>query len=148
MSRFTRALLSPQMSAATGDVGKAKPATASLFALVDRQPVIDNMDPSGLAPETCLGAVALRDVEFEYPTRPGVTARGDGRFLCRSCCSEQQVCRGCDYNRRVLRGPQPVVTLLCICNLADPEGIQPGGARWGDGCSRWRVWQRCVALRW
>lgn len=63
------------MSAATADVGKAKPATAALFALVDREPAIDNMDPSGLAPEKCLGAVSLRDVVFEYPSRPGLKAR-------------------------------------------------------------------------
>ena len=61
-----------QVSATTGDVGAAKPAAVSVLKLMDRKPVIDAADAGGLRPASCAGTVALRDVEFQYPSRPGV----------------------------------------------------------------------------
>jgi ATP-binding cassette subfamily B (MDR/TAP) protein 1 len=58
-----------QVSAVTGDVGAAQPAAVAVFQLLDRRPVIDAAEPGGLQPEQCVGALALRDVAFAYPTR-------------------------------------------------------------------------------
>ena len=60
------------VSAQTGDVGAARPAAVAVFKLLDRTPAIDAADPGGLQPESCAGAVELRDVAFVYPTRPDV----------------------------------------------------------------------------
>ena len=40
-----------------------------VFAIVDRQPLIDASDPGGLRPVSCTGAIELRSVTFAYPQR-------------------------------------------------------------------------------
>ena len=63
-----------QVSAATADIGSAKPAAAAIFALVDRVPSIDASDPGGLKPEAARGEFKLNDVVFTYPARPDTRA--------------------------------------------------------------------------
>ena len=53
-------------------ISKATSAAAELFEIIDRKPLIDSLDESGLKPQECRGLVELRDIHFEYPTRPGV----------------------------------------------------------------------------
>ena len=52
------------------DVAKGKLATQRVFSVVDRQPLIDASDPSGIRPVSCSGQVELRAVTFSYPQRP------------------------------------------------------------------------------
>ena len=63
-----------QVSAATADIGAAKPAAAALFALVDRVPAIDADSEEGLRLESAAGEYQLRDVAFTYPARPDTRA--------------------------------------------------------------------------
>ena len=65
---FSLAMLAPEVAAVTSAMG----AAAKLFATIDRVPPIDSADPSGLAPEKVVGEVELKDVKFNYPTRPDV----------------------------------------------------------------------------
>jgi len=50
----------------------AVPAAAEAFQLLDRQPLIDALDPRGEKPEEVTGRMEFRDVHFRYPTRPDV----------------------------------------------------------------------------
>ena len=59
-----------QVSAATSEVGNAKPSLIALFRLLDRTPLIDAFDDSGLKPEPVRGDLLLKDVCFSYPSRP------------------------------------------------------------------------------
>ena len=63
-----------QVSAATADIGAAKPAAAALFALVDRVPAIDADSEEGLRLDSAAGEYQLRDVAFTYPARPDTRA--------------------------------------------------------------------------
>jgi len=65
---FSLAMLAPQIAAVTSAMG----AAAKLFATIDRIPPIDSADPSGLTPEKVVGLVEVKDVKFNYPTRPDV----------------------------------------------------------------------------
>ncbi|RHY22964.1 hypothetical protein DYB32_009344, partial [Aphanomyces invadans] len=53
-----------------GDVGKAKHAVKSIFAIIDRQPPIDCASNQGLQLEHVHGDLELRGLEFSYPSRP------------------------------------------------------------------------------
>jgi ATP-binding cassette subfamily B (MDR/TAP) protein 1 len=53
-------------------VAKARGAASKLFATIDRVPPIDSANPGGLKPEKVKGTIALEDVQFNYPARPGV----------------------------------------------------------------------------
>ncbi|ONK56031.1 uncharacterized protein A4U43_C10F3420 [Asparagus officinalis] len=54
------------------DSSKAKSATASVFALLDRKSKIDSGDDSGMKLETLKGTIEFQHVSFKYPTRPDV----------------------------------------------------------------------------
>ncbi|XP_074317748.1 ABC transporter B family member 11-like [Silene latifolia] len=54
------------------DIGKAKSAVASIFAILDRQSKIDPSDKSGTTLEQVDGEIEFRHVKFKYPTRPRV----------------------------------------------------------------------------
>lgn len=56
------------------DLPKSKIAATSIFRLLDRDPTIDPTDESGESRDAreMRGLVEMRDVEFEYPTRPDV----------------------------------------------------------------------------
>ena len=72
MALMMAAVGAANQSAVTGDAGKAKPATESLFRLVDRKSNIDSASPDGAQPGGCAGRVQLQGVSFSYPSRPGV----------------------------------------------------------------------------
>nr|XP_060638307.1 ATP-dependent translocase ABCB1 [Anolis sagrei ordinatus] len=62
-----------QTSSFTPDYAKAKISAAHLFALFEREPLIDNYSEKGEKPEKFDGNTALKDVVFNYPNRPDVT---------------------------------------------------------------------------
>ncbi|XP_077347374.1 ATP-binding cassette sub-family B member 5 isoform X2 [Lithobates pipiens] len=55
------------------DYAKAKSAASHLFALFDREPTIDSYSLHGLKPGNCDGNLDLRQVSFNYPSRPDVS---------------------------------------------------------------------------
>lgn len=61
-----------QSSSLAPDSSKAKSATASVFAILDRKSKIDPGDDSGLTPEILKGNIEIRHVSFRYPTRPDI----------------------------------------------------------------------------
>ena len=56
---------------------RAATAASELFSLIDRRSVINPFDESGDKPETTVGFIELKGVDFSYPTRPDVTVLED-----------------------------------------------------------------------
>lgn len=52
-------------------------AAAKLFLTIDRVPLIDSSDPSGLKPSPVTGALTLSNIRFTYPSRPDVPVLKD-----------------------------------------------------------------------
>ncbi|CAK1588203.1 unnamed protein product [Parnassius mnemosyne] len=50
----------------------ARGAAASIFKLLDRKPLIDGRDKSGLSPRRVTGDILMENVHFSYPSRPNV----------------------------------------------------------------------------
>ncbi|CAE6541707.1 unnamed protein product [Rhizoctonia solani] len=66
---FSLALLAPDQQA----VSQACGAAAKLFQTIDRVPPIDSLSDEGLKPESSgPGKIELRNVVFDYPSRPDV----------------------------------------------------------------------------
>jgi ATP-binding cassette subfamily B (MDR/TAP) protein 1 len=61
-----------QSSSFPTDSQKAKIATASIFAIVDRKSKIDPCDESGISLDDVKGDIELHHVSFKYPSRPDV----------------------------------------------------------------------------
>ncbi|XP_021745208.1 ABC transporter B family member 11-like [Chenopodium quinoa] len=61
-----------QTSSLAPDTSKAKSATASVFAILDRKSKINSSDESGMIIDHVKGEIQLRHVSFTYPTRPEV----------------------------------------------------------------------------
>lgn len=61
-----------QSSSFAPDSSKAKTATASIFAILDRKSEIDPSDESGTTLEDVKGEIHLRHISFKYPTRPDI----------------------------------------------------------------------------
>lgn len=61
-----------QSSSFAQDTSKAKTATSSIFAILDRKSKIDPSDESGITLDGVKGEIELRHVNFNYPTRPDV----------------------------------------------------------------------------
>ncbi|XP_073136578.1 ABC transporter B family member 21-like isoform X2 [Henckelia pumila] len=59
-----------QSSSFAPDSSKAKSATASIFAILDRKSNIDPSDGSGMILENLKGEIELKHISFKYPTRP------------------------------------------------------------------------------
>ncbi|XP_073054115.1 ABC transporter B family member 21-like isoform X1 [Primulina eburnea] len=59
-----------QSSTFAPDSSKAKSATASIFAILDRKSNIDPSDGSGMILENLKGEIELEHISFKYPTRP------------------------------------------------------------------------------
>ncbi|XP_060104425.1 ATP-dependent translocase ABCB1 [Heteronotia binoei] len=62
-----------QTSSFTPDYAKAKVSAAHMFKLFERVPEIDSYSEEGLKPEGFRSDTALRDVAFNYPSRPDVS---------------------------------------------------------------------------
>lgn len=56
----------------------ARGAASSIFQLIDREPLIDSLQHTGLAPRRVIGEITLEDVNFSYPSRPEVKVRYKG----------------------------------------------------------------------
>ncbi|CCO29186.1 Leptomycin B resistance protein pmd1 OS=Schizosaccharomyces pombe (strain 972 / ATCC 24843) GN=pmd1 PE=3 SV=2 [Rhizoctonia solani AG-1 IB] len=66
---FSLAMLAPEQQA----VSHARGAAAKLFQTIDRVPTIDSLSDAGLKPEKPgPGKIELRNVKFDYPSRPDV----------------------------------------------------------------------------
>ncbi|XP_075990573.1 multidrug resistance protein homolog 49-like [Anticarsia gemmatalis] len=50
----------------------ARAAAASIFQLLDREPIIDSLQTGGLSPRRVIGDISIEDVHFNYPSRPEV----------------------------------------------------------------------------
>jgi len=53
-----------------GAFAKAKVAAAKIFRIIDHKPAIDRNSESGLELESVTGLVALKNIDFAYPSRP------------------------------------------------------------------------------
>ncbi|CAN4113601.1 unnamed protein product [Withania somnifera] len=73
-----------QSSSLAPDSSKAKSATASVFAILDRKSKIDPSDGSGMTLDTVKGDIELHHVSFKYPTRPDVQILRDLCLTIRS----------------------------------------------------------------
>jgi len=54
------------------DFTRAATGASQMFALIDRQSAIDPFDESGERPSEVIGHIELNNVDFSYPTRPGI----------------------------------------------------------------------------
>jgi ATP-binding cassette subfamily B (MDR/TAP) protein 1 len=54
------------------DVARGRAAATRVFSIVDRVPVIDNLDDGGEAPLGCEGHLEFDQVRFAYPSRPNL----------------------------------------------------------------------------
>ncbi|KAG6517606.1 hypothetical protein ZIOFF_021002 [Zingiber officinale] len=61
-----------QSSSLAPDSSKAKSASASVFAILDRKSKIDPSNDSGMTLENLKGNIELQHVSFRYPTRPDI----------------------------------------------------------------------------
>ncbi|XP_059436249.1 ABC transporter B family member 21-like [Corylus avellana] len=61
-----------QSSSFSNDSQKAKNATASIYAILDRKSKIDPSDESGMSLDDVKGDIELHHVGFKYPSRPDV----------------------------------------------------------------------------
>jgi ATP-binding cassette subfamily B (MDR/TAP) protein 1 len=65
---FSLAQIAPNLQSLAFALG----AATSIFATIDRIPVIDSASTLGLKPETVTGLIEVDAVDFIYPSRPGV----------------------------------------------------------------------------
>ncbi|KAL3533843.1 hypothetical protein ACH5RR_007364 [Cinchona calisaya] len=61
-----------EAGAMTNDLAKGSNVVGSIFAVLDRNTLIETEDPKGHNPDKIMGHVELHDVDFVYPTRPDV----------------------------------------------------------------------------
>ncbi|XP_044148690.1 ATP-binding cassette sub-family B member 5-like isoform X1 [Bufo gargarizans] len=59
------------------DYAKATSAAGHLFALFNREPAIDSYSLHGQRPDNCQGNLELRQISFNYPSRPDVPVLQD-----------------------------------------------------------------------
>ncbi|KAE8423645.1 P-loop containing nucleoside triphosphate hydrolase protein [Aspergillus pseudocaelatus] len=59
------------------DFSRAASAAVQLFKLIDKQSAINPFSTSGLEPETVTGEIELNNINFAYPTRPGLSVLND-----------------------------------------------------------------------
>jgi len=69
---FMSAFAIGQSATLLPDLKKAQSAANSLFAILDRQSLIDSASEDGLKPDQVEGIVEMRKVDFYYPSRPNV----------------------------------------------------------------------------
>ncbi|CAE7643961.1 ABCB5 [Symbiodinium sp. CCMP2592] len=76
-------------SAMTGDLAKAKVAAHDMFEIIDRQSLIDGLEPAGRALQAgaAIGRIEFQDVRFTYPFRPDVQVLQGVSFVLEAGCS-------------------------------------------------------------
>ena len=62
-----------RVSSAIPDLSKGAEAFSKVVEIIDRTPKINTDDPSGYKEEPFRGAISLRDIKFQYPSRPNIT---------------------------------------------------------------------------
>lgn len=60
--------IAPQFPTFTNAAG----AASELFAVLDKPSLLDPLSDKGEQPSRCNGQIEVRDLNFEYPARPGV----------------------------------------------------------------------------
>ncbi|CDZ97501.1 p-loop containing nucleoside triphosphate hydrolase protein [Phaffia rhodozyma] len=65
---FSLVMLNPEVQAMNNAMG----AAAKLYETIDRVPEIDSLSEEGLRPDSCIGHISFENVQFHYPSRPGV----------------------------------------------------------------------------
>lgn len=83
-----------QAMSTMGDKVKTEAAMKSVFEVIDRVPLIDNMSEEGQKPTACKGELEFAGVQFHYPSRP-----------------EAKVCQG--YNFKV-----PPGSMVALCGAS------------------------------
>lgn len=73
-----------QSSSLSRDSSKARSATTSIFAILDRKSKIDPSEESGMTLDNVKGEIELRHVSFSYPTRPDAQILRDLSLTIRS----------------------------------------------------------------
>ncbi|KAM0951265.1 putative ABC-type xenobiotic transporter [Dioscorea sansibarensis] len=73
-----------QSSSVAPDSSKANSATASVFAILDRKPMVDPSDESGMKLESLRGIIEFRHVNFRYPLRHDVQIFQDLNLVIQS----------------------------------------------------------------
>jgi ATP-binding cassette subfamily B (MDR/TAP) protein 1 len=63
----------PQLEA----IANASSAAAELFSIIDKPSNLDPLSLEGERPASCTGDIEIRDLNFAYPTRPGVPVLHD-----------------------------------------------------------------------
>eukprot|EP01105_Mastigella_eilhardi_P012716 TRINITY_DN2904_c0_g1_i17.p1 TRINITY_DN2904_c0_g1~~TRINITY_DN2904_c0_g1_i17.p1 ORF type:complete len:716 (-),score=141.78 TRINITY_DN2904_c0_g1_i17:1375-3522(-) len=71
MGTMLGVMMFSMMNAAAPDFGKAKVALRSIFQLLDREPRID-ISKGGSTLEEPIQTISFRNIDFQYPSRPGV----------------------------------------------------------------------------
>ncbi|XP_055387506.1 multidrug resistance protein homolog 49-like [Condylostylus longicornis] len=50
----------------------ARGAAANIFSIIDRKPIINSLDDSGIKPKAVTGNIRFENIEFRYPSRPDI----------------------------------------------------------------------------
>jgi len=58
----------PYLNSVSTAIGVAK----NLYGIIDRVPKIDSYSQNGMKPRKVIGKIEVRNVDFKYPSRPGV----------------------------------------------------------------------------
>lgn len=58
----------PYLNTVNTAIGVAK----NLYGVIDRVPDIDSYSKSGIKPTKIAGQIKIRNVDFTYPSRPGI----------------------------------------------------------------------------
>ncbi|XP_065187026.1 ATP-dependent translocase ABCB1-like [Sycon ciliatum] len=66
-----------QAASIAPDINKAKKAVGRIFALLDDVPPIDSYSEEGDKPSSVSGDIALKNIKFNYPSRPDVQVLQD-----------------------------------------------------------------------
>lgn len=62
----------PYLNTVNSAIGVAN----ALYGIIDRIPEIDSYSKNGIKPKHIAGRIEIRNVEFTYPSRPGVKVSG------------------------------------------------------------------------
>lgn len=68
----------PYLNTINTAIGVAK----ALYGVIDRVPEIDSYSKSGIKPEHIAGQIEIRNIDFTYPSRPGV------KVSVSACCHD------------------------------------------------------------